>query len=184
MVIQTAWTACPNWMDSAQNSWVLRAPTRDDGADVHALISQCQPLDENSAYCNFLQSSHFANTSIIAEMHERCAGFISAYRKPDEPTTLFIWQVAVHPDSRGEGLAFHMLQTLLKREGLHNVEYVETTITSDNQGSWNLFRKLEREMGGQGDITTFLDEVRHFKGEHDTEYLYRIPLQSPKMDKE
>lgn len=184
MVIQTAWTACPNWIDSAQNSWVLRAPSHEDGSTVHALIALCPPLDENSAYCNFLQASHFANTCILAEMHEQCVGFISAYRKPSEPNTLFVWQVAVHPDARGQGLAYRMLSTLLQRESVSDVEYLETTITHDNQGSWRLFQKLDREMGEDGEVTTFLDTARHFQGEHDTEYLYRIPLKSSLTDKE
>lgn len=103
-------------------------------------------------------------------------GFVSAYRKPDKPNELFVWQVAVHESARGMGLAFHMLNELLTRDDLADIDVLETTITRDNNGSWSLFKKLDRAHGEQGEVSTFLDETRHFDGEHDTEYLYRIPL--------
>jgi L-2,4-diaminobutyric acid acetyltransferase len=110
-------------------------------------------------------------------------GFISAYRKPDKPNELFIWQVAVSPTARGMGLAFHMLNELLTRDELSDIRVLETTITRDNQGSWKLFKKLDRAHGERGEVSTFLDETRHFDGEHDTDYLYRIPLSLPTNQK-
>ncbi len=89
---------------------------------------------------------------------------------------MFIWQVAVAPRFRGNGLAFKMLKNILDREGLENVNAIETTITKANDASWALFKKLDAQNGNDGEVTTFLDEDKHFKGKHDTEYLYRIPL--------
>lgn len=82
------------------------------------------------------------------------------------------------PSARGKGLAYQMLKHLLAREDLADITVLETTITRSNQASWRLFQKLDREQGEQGSVSTFLDETCHFEGEHDTEYLYRIPLQS------
>ena len=175
MMTSAPWVAFPNQTDKDM-SWVLRKPTRSDGQRVHDLVAKCAPLDENSEYCNFLQSIHFRNTCVMAEEQGECVGFISAYQKPDSENELFIWQVAVHPNQRGRGLAFHMLQTLLSRQNLANIDVVETTITQTNQGSWALFKKLDRQHGTQGEVSIFLDQTRHFDGEHDSEYLYRIPL--------
>ncbi|WP_028021470.1 diaminobutyrate acetyltransferase [Enterovibrio calviensis] len=159
-----------------QDEWMFRVPRIDDGIKIHSLIASCPPLDENSSYCNFLQSSHFNKTCIVAEHDGKVAGFISAYLKPDAPSELFVWQVAVSPDMRGKGLAYRMLQGLLKRKHLQHVVAVETTITRSNEGSWNLFRKLEAANGKKGEVSVFLDEAQHFKGRHDTEFLFRIPL--------
>nr|WP_087026271.1 diaminobutyrate acetyltransferase [Thaumasiovibrio subtropicus] len=156
--------------------WEFRKPSLMDGDNVYELIKRCPPLDTNSAYCNFLQSSHFNNTCVVAQCDGEMAGFISAYIKPDKPNELFIWQVAVSPDYRGKGLAFQMLNEILMRDGMETVNVIETTITKDNQGSWALFRKLDRQHGQNGEVSTFLDQEKHFKGKHDTEYLYRIPL--------
>ncbi|MFV8439739.1 diaminobutyrate acetyltransferase, partial [Vibrio owensii] len=118
----------------------------------------------------------FSKTCILVEHKGEIAGFVSGYQKPDEPNVLFIWQVAVAPRFRGNGLASQMLERLLKREGLESTNAIETTITKSNDASWALFKKLDAQHGNAGEVTTFLDEKDHFKGKHDTEYLYRIPL--------
>ncbi|MFB9188477.1 diaminobutyrate acetyltransferase [Vibrio ostreicida] len=156
--------------------WIFLAPSAEDGDDIFRLISACPPLDVNSSYCNFLQSTHFSRTCVIARYGQEVAGFISAYCKPDEPSTLFVWQVAVGKPFRGRGLAMTMLDQLLGRASLSSVKAIETTITQNNDASWGLFKKLDERHGCRGEVTMFLDHQTHFKGNHDTEYLYRIPL--------
>lgn len=180
MITAAPWVMYPEILSKDEEKWVFRTPNKKDGDDVHRLIALCPPLDVNSSYCNFLQSLHFSQTCVIAHCNNDIAGFISGYRKPQHPNELFIWQVAVSPKHRGKGLAFHMLQEILMRDALRDIEVVETTITDDNKGSWSLFKKLEKAHGAQGEVSTFLDEEKHFKGKHDTEYLYRIPLASHK----
>lgn len=176
MTIAAPWVDNPDILDKAKTKWIFRNPNKKDGDDIHQLIESCPPLDTNSSYCNFLQSFHFKDTCIVAEFDGELAGFISGYCKPSSPKDLFVWQVAVSPNHRGKGLAFSMLKALLERESLKAIECVETTITESNQASWSLFKKLDKENGNTGSKTIFLDEAEHFKGKHDTEYLYRIPL--------
>ncbi|MDX1301295.1 diaminobutyrate acetyltransferase [Photobacterium sp.] len=176
MITTAPWIVSSATLTKDEYKWVFRAPNIGDGDQVHKLIAACSPLDVNSSYCNFLQSTHFRQTCIIAECNDEIAGFISSYLKPENNRELFVWQVAVAPKYRGKGLAFHMLKELLMRDSLEQVKAVETTITKDNQGSWSLFKKLDKANDSQGSVTTFLDEHKHFKGKHDTEYLYRIPL--------
>jgi diaminobutyrate acetyltransferase len=86
-------------------AWLaLREPGPDDGPAVFDLVARCPPLDPNSRYCNLLQCSHFAATSIIAPADvggHAALGFVSGYRIPARPDTLFIWQVAVDAAARG-----------------------------------------------------------------------------------
>src|SRR5690606_14917497 len=119
----------------------LRKPDSKDGAPLHALIKRCAPLNENSLYCNLLQRTHFADTCIAAEMNGELVGFISAYIPPKQSNTLFVWQVAVDEKVRGTGLASRMLAALLDRDACANVQYIDTTITPDNDASWALFRR-------------------------------------------
>lgn len=156
--------------------WVFRPPKLQDGIEIHHLIASCSPLDENSPYCNYLQASLFEKTSIIAKYNGKIAGFISGFLKPAAAKELFIWQVAVSPKMRSKGLAFQMLQKLLKREYLQSLNALETTISKANEGSWCLFNKLNDAHGNKGSVTVFLDKQKHFKGHQETEYLYRIPL--------
>ncbi|WP_428447101.1 diaminobutyrate acetyltransferase [Photobacterium nomapromontoriensis] len=176
MITPTPKVKNPENGDTPGSKWTFREPTVTDGDAIYSLIANCPPLDTNSSYCNFLQSTHFSKTCVLAEHKGDIAGFISGYQKPNEPDVLFVWQVAVSPRFRGNGLAMRMLTALLKREALTNVQAVETTITKENDASWALFKKLDAKHNNRGVVSTFLDGEAHFKGKHDTEHLYRIPL--------
>lgn len=146
---------------------------------VFRLVAACPPLDTNSSYCNLLQCSHFASTSIVAERNGEMAGFISGYRVPDRPDTLFVWQVAVAEQARGMGLASRMLIELMARPDLKEVSYLETTITEDNAASWALFRAVAKQWGAEFNASNWMDKEQHFDGDHDSEALVRIGAISP-----
>lgn len=155
-------------------SRVLRVPVAEDGIALHRLIAQCPPLDPNSVYCNLLHCSHFASTSVAAEADGELVGFVSGYRVPERDDTLFIWQVAVAEQARGQKLASKMLSHLLKRDICQQLRYVETTITADNRASWALFEHLARELNTELNHSIVFDRDKHFAGEHDSESLLRL----------
>lgn len=159
-------------MESQQLS--LRPPVAADGIRVNRLIAQCPPLDTNSVYCNLLQCSHFAQTSVAAEIENELVGFVSGYIEPEQPDTLFIWQVAVGEKARGMGLATRMLQSILQRDACQKVAYIDTTITEDNRASWALFERLSDKLGAELNHSVQFDRDQHFDGEHATEMLVRI----------
>jgi L-2,4-diaminobutyric acid acetyltransferase len=130
-------------------------------------------------YCNLLQCRDFAETSVLAEMDDEAVGWVSGYLRPNNPSTLFIWQVAVHERARGLGLARKMLLDLLERQELQDVVRMQTTITPDNRASHALFRSVaERANAGLKETACF-DEERHFEGRHASERLITIaPLNS------
>ncbi|RLT93006.1 MAG: diaminobutyrate--2-oxoglutarate transaminase [Ketobacter sp.] len=152
----------------------FRAPDSRDGADVHRLISQCPPLDTNSQYCNLLQCTHFADTSVAVHHGSEMVGFISGYRIPERPDTLFIWQVAVSAAARGQGLAGRMVQHILARPACAGVRYLETTVTPDNDASWGLFEGVARRLETELRRAVLFDRDQHFRGDHDSEMLARI----------
>ena len=155
-------------------SVVLRKPVADDGHRAHQLISSIPELDSNSCYCNLLQCSHFSETSIIAEKQGEILGFVSAYLKPEDPTTLFVWQVAVSSNARGLGIASKMLRQLLERQKTSGVTHLETTITETNQASWALFNGFARHFNAPLERSVMFDRAAHFNDEHDSELLARI----------
>ncbi len=157
----------------------VEKPNSEDGLDVHALVERCPPLDPNSSYCNLLQVTHFKETCSIARKRNEVVGFVSGYRLPDQPETLFVWQVAVDESARGHGLAFRMVQSILNRVQNKNIKYIQSTITGDNNASWALFNKLARHYDLTVNKSIQFDEERHFKGLHATEYLAEIgPIQN------
>lgn len=157
-----------------RNALRLRKPGPRDGARVWQLIKECPPLDRNSMYCNVLQCTDFADTCIVAELDNRVVGWVSGYRPPDDDATLFVWQVAVHADARGMGLAKKMLCGLLARDDCEDVEYLKTTITEDNAPSRALFSSLADLKDAPLEESRGFDEELHFRGQHDSERLITI----------
>jgi len=152
----------------------LRMPAREDGAGIHALIRACKPLDENSMYCNLLQCDHFRDSCVVAEMDGRVVGWVSAYVMPNDPETLFVWQVAVDDSARGTGLGRRMLAHLLERDVCRTVRRLQTTITTDNGASWGLFSRFAEHVGGRLDSQAYFTRDVHFQGLHATEHLVTI----------
>ncbi len=161
-------------------SILLRLPRLEDGMEVFRLVESCPPLDINSSYCNLLQCSHFASTSVTAERDGDIVGFISGYAIPERPDTLFVWQVAVSEQARGIGLASQMLTNILSRPQCGDIRYLETTITEENQASWALFKSFATKQKTDLQPSAWMDKEAHFAGQHDSETLVRIgPFKSP-----
>ena len=152
----------------------IRRPIATDGHHVNQLVKSISELDNNSTYCNLLQCSHFSDTSAIAVTDEEVLGFISGYAKPEQPDTLFVWQVAVSSTARGQGLATKLLKDILQRTRTAPFRYIETTITEDNDASWALFNSIARAYEAPLDRSLMFDRMQHFNDEHDSELLARI----------
>lgn len=148
----------------------LRAPTPEDGPRVHALIAACPPLDGNSLYCNLLQCSHFADTCVLAEQEGLAVGWVSGYRLPREPGTLFVWQVAVAADCRGQGLAGRMIHHLIGRPAAAPCTRIRTTVTADNGASRRMFEQLAASLDAGLATSPLFERERHLDGRHPTEH--------------
>jgi len=159
----------------------LRRPTDGDGYPLHQLVARCHPLDTNSAYCNLLQCTDFADTAIAAEnLDGQLVGFISGYRPPSRPDTLFVWQVAVDASLRGQGLALRMLLALTERVAADGVRFLETTISPDNGASQALFKRAFACLDIGYETHTLFSRAAHFDGQHEDEVLYRAgPFNAP-----
>lgn len=145
-----------------------------DGAAISALIAACSPLDANSAYCNLLQCTDFADFCVIAEQGAQLMGWVSGYRPPTEPDSLFVWQVAVAAPARGKRLAACLIEQILARPQAAGVTHVTTTVTGDNQASWAVFEGLARKWGVPLQRSIRFEREAHFGGAHATEWEVRI----------
>lgn len=157
---------------------ILRPPQLGDGAAVHALIKACPPLDLNSSYLYFLLCDHFRDTTVVAEREGRIVGCVTAYLRPDDPEALFVWQVAVHADGRGQGLGKRMLDAVADREAAAGATRMETTISPSNAASRRLFASWAESRGLTIEDRDYL-EPGHFSAAgaeeaHEAERLFRI----------
>ncbi|WP_067521304.1 diaminobutyrate acetyltransferase [Endozoicomonas ascidiicola] len=148
-----------------------RKPDSQDGSAVHDLIKRCPPLDTNSLYCNLLQCTDFADTSIVAESSVgEIRGFISGYITPKSPDTLFIWQVALDQRCRGKGVALTMLTRLFDR--YPKLRCLKTTISPSNKPSQRLFLSFFKQQGMAVEIREHFESDVHLGGDHEDEVLY------------
>jgi L-2,4-diaminobutyric acid acetyltransferase len=146
-------------------------PRVEDGVACWELAAASRVLDVNSRYAYLLWFRDFSATSVVARMDGAVVGFVTGYRRPDDPDALVVWQVAVDEAARGRGVAAGMLDALF--DGVPDVQHLETTITPDNEGSIALFTGFAGRRGA---------EVRRSElfgpdllgADHEPEVLFRI----------
>lgn len=167
-------------MESTENTIIFRKPVLNDGLRIHQLIADSPPLDLNSSYLYFLQSSHFADTCVVAEKAGELVGFISGYIRPDKPTELFVWQMVVAQAGRGQGVGKGLVRQLLQQALAHSALPLLTmscTISPSNEASQGVFKSLAKHFGLTLEVKEFLTQA-HFAGqdhEAEDEYILSPP---------
>lgn len=151
----------------------LRHPLPADGDDLNRLLATTPLLDGNSVQCTLLQCGHFAKTSVAAFDDGDLVGFVSAYCPPNEPHTLFVWQVVVAQHWREHGLGKHMLHWLVNNPECAHCSRMVTAIAVKNTVSWSLFDSFARDLGAIP-IKSFVTAMDREKRMPPREYLLRI----------
>ena len=152
----------------------FRKPEIPDARSIELLIRQSPPLDVNSLYCYLLLCAHFSQTCVVTCDVTRICGFISAYIRPEQQDTLFVWQVAVQKEYRGKGIAGSMLFELLNRSYSRPLRYLETTVGPSNHSSKALFSSLAETLRTPL-VQSVLFSADHFGQQvHEEEVLFRI----------
>jgi len=150
-----------------------RQPDIDDAVRMWEIARDSQVLDLNSSYAYLLWCRDFRDTSVVAEQDGRVGGFVTGFVRPEDPRTVFVWQVAVDESLRGRGVAAAMLNDLLDHLALQGVTRLETTISPGNDASRALFSSVARMR--YVDITKReLFTTSHFPDQHESEELYII----------
>ncbi|AFA73006.1 L-2,4-diaminobutyric acid acetyltransferase EctA [Gordonia polyisoprenivorans VH2] len=155
-----------------------RVPSVADGTRLWEIAKDSQVLDVNSSYAYVLWCRDFAETSIVAEVDGRTAGFVTGYRRPSDPSTLMVWQVAVDDAYRGHGIAATMLHRLFDRAARRGVVAMHTTISPDNVASQRLFASVAAARGlrfARRDLFAAGD----FPDAHEPEDLYLLEPEVP-----
>ena len=151
----------------------LRHPLASDGEALNTLLATTPVLDGNSVQCTLLQCSHFAQTSVAAFLQGQLVGFVSAYYPPNEPTTLFVWQVVVAQNLRDLGLGKKMLHWLIEQPACAQALSLVTAIGIKNSMSWSMFDGFARDIGALP-IKSFVTPIKSSPDIAQNEYLLRI----------
>lgn len=160
---------------TGNTSVTIEPPSIDDGPHLWRLATEAGSLDVNSPYSYLLWCRDFAGTSVVARDRGRPVGFISGYTRPGQARTLFVWQVAVAPTHRRQGLARRMLDHLAESLAPRGVEAVEATVTPSNESSTRLFTSFAKAHGAtvERDVL-FAENLFPGGGSHEPEVLFHI----------
>ena len=171
-----------DFKSQADQGLKIGQPILEQAREIFQLVAASPPLDLNSFYLYALQASHFADTSVVATSKDGVVGFMSAYLRPDVTNELFIWQVAVNTNYRGQGIGQRMLADLVSRPHLQQVKNLSATIGPSNEASLGLFRGF----AAKHDLV--LEQGECFLGEqafpidqhHEPELYWRVSAKSEK----
>lgn len=153
---------------------VFRAPNPDEGGAIWRLVRDTGTLDLNSSYLYLLLARDFADTCIVAVRDGELLGFASGYRRPVDPTVIFLWQIGIAPTAQGQGLGKRLLSNFLNQTGALTADWLETTIAPDNAASEALFTGMAEHMGVQWQKYPCFSADDFPETGHADEILYRI----------
>ena len=147
----------------------------EDGPALWSL-AKANGLDENSPYAYLLWTEYFRDTTVVAtDDGDAPVGFVTAFRRPDEPSAVFVWQIGVDASHRRRGIAGRLLDELFERTGGNTLE---ATVTPSNSASETLFRRFGERHGLAVTVEPlFAEEL--FPPGHEAELRFRI---SPATD--
>lgn len=149
-----------------------------DGPALWAL-AKANGLDENSPYAYVLWAEYFGDTTVVAtdptsgptgDGDDTPVGFVTAFRRPDEPGTVFVWQIGVDGSHRRRGIAGSLLDELVERCG---ADHLEATVTPSNTASETLFTRFGARHGAPV-ATEELFGAELFPPGHEAEVRFRI----------
>lgn len=166
-----------------ESSIQFRHPQLADGLALYELVKACPPLDLNSSYLYFLQASHFAETCLLAEQNGEIVGFVSAYRRPDNMQDLFIWQVAVAAQARGQGLGRQLVSQLIAAQinTGQPLNSVSCTISPSNLASQGLFKSLAEQHRLLIKRESFIEAEQFGAQGHEAEDTYTLSTPDHKL---
>lgn len=167
MIEQDASKACAGDIE-------LRNPSLEDGSRMWRLAHDSEQLESNSCYAYLLLSTHFANTSVVAEHEGRVVGFVAGYRPPTDPAVIFVWQIGVDAGMRGRGVASSLLRRFVTQPSTAGARYLEATVSPSNEASRRLFESFARRLGVPCEIVTRFRSRDFGETAHEEEHLYRI----------
>ncbi|MFO7962648.1 MAG: diaminobutyrate acetyltransferase [Desulfobacterales bacterium] len=160
---------------SPKTGIVFRNPTTDDGKHFWEIAKASKTLDVNSMYHYLILCRHFGRTSIAAEKDGRIVGFVTAYIPPENPNTVFVWQVAVDEAERGQAIGVNMLVNVCRNAKAYAVDHLEATVTPSNEPSKRLFAAAARRLNAPFEFEKEIFSAADFgPAVHEPELLFRI----------
>jgi L-2,4-diaminobutyric acid acetyltransferase len=158
---------------SPRRKAVFRTPRPEDGFAVWELVKNTPGLDTNSPYSYVLWFRDFADCSLLATVDDEIVGFLTGYRRPDDPDTYFVWQTAVSPRHGIPFLGVKLFEAAADRQRDCGARYVEATVSAENKAILMVLRQYARKRSAEVTDRVLFPADWLGDGHHD-EVLHRI----------
>ncbi|GGE75806.1 diaminobutyrate acetyltransferase [Nesterenkonia cremea] len=154
-----------------------RTPSVHDASAVHQLVAETHMLDDNSWYYYAIFFRDFETTSMVVDVDNELAGFVTGYIRPGAPDTLFLWQTATTLNHGVTNLGLKLLEQLINSVQMTtNLNYVEATIDPENRAIAMQFRLLARSLGVESEQSILFDAADFHQLEHDEKLIRLGPI--------
>jgi L-2,4-diaminobutyric acid acetyltransferase len=164
---------------SARPRAVFRTPTPEDGLAVWELVRNTPALDANSPYAYVLWFRDFADCCLVATVDDEVVGFLTGYRRPEEPETYFVWQTAVSPRHGIPFLGVKLFEAAAERQRARGARFVEASVSAENRPILMVLKQYARRRAATVTERVLFPAAWLGEGHHD-EVLQRIgPLATP-----
>lgn len=152
----------------------LGTATVEDGEPIWRLVGELQGLEQNTCYAYLLLCSHFGDGCVVARRGANIVGFVLGYRPPSRPDAMFVWQVGVHPEARGQGLGTRLLDHFTHLPAYRDCTFLEATVGTSNTASQALFRGFASKREVPCEEGPGFPAALFGDGGHEDEDLFRI----------
>ncbi|MFJ5997951.1 diaminobutyrate acetyltransferase [Streptomyces sp. NPDC092370] len=173
MTINATSAAGADQSTAANKRAVFRPPVPEDGPAVWNLVENTPGLDSNSVYYYTLWFRDFADGSLIATVDDEIVGFLTGYRRPDDPETYFVWQTAVNPRHGIPFLGVKLFQAAADQQVAQGARYVEATVSAENKAILMVLKQFAKKHSAHIETQVLFPSNLFPDGHHD-EVLYRI----------
>ncbi|MER7394140.1 diaminobutyrate acetyltransferase [Streptomyces sp. NPDC000151] len=134
---------------AAKKQAVFRRPRIEDGPAVWELVENTPGLDSNSPYYYTLWFRDFADCSLVATVDDEIVGFLTGYRRPDEPDTYFAWQTAVTPRHGIPFLGVKIFEQVVVEQVAKGARFVEATVSAENKAIIMVLKKIAKKYAAE-----------------------------------
>lgn len=128
---------------------VIENIKHDEYRKVYALAGEIDGIEQHAEHVYKIMSDHFGSTFFIAKVPDKegtlkATGFMMGYMSQEIRGHLFVWQIAVSDQSKGQGIGHRLLKhTVCFAHSKYGCTAVMATVETGNIPSQNLFEKLD-----------------------------------------
>jgi len=119
-----------------------RKALESDIQSIINLLNDCKPyVHPHHEYVYWILGNFYQSTTFVCVESERLIGFICGLPSIDQ-STIFVWQVCIHPDFRGRGIGLGLIKLLFESSEQFGFNNLQLSITANNSISKSMFKKF------------------------------------------